>query len=267
MRSILGGLAALALAGAVLAPSASARPPRGYQVVVSPQVASPAFREVRGTVTCPAGTVPLGGGGFVQSGSTKAAIASTFPTADGWITDVDNESDADTAFDVRVTCARKPPNYLVVQSAPTVVQPGTTGAAFAVCPKGSRALGGGGFWDTSGTELTLANSFPGPFSWDVSGANTTLLASRLTAFAVCGKLRGYQLVFGFTSLLDVGQSAVTNTCFAPRVPISGGAFVDSTSTLVSLNSTVAAGAGWTSWINNASGAGVNVEPMVVCAGV
>jgi len=139
-------------------------------------------------------------------------------------------------------------------------------AAFAVCPKGSRTLGGGGFWDTSGTELRLASSFPGPFSWDVSGANTTLLASRLTAFAVCGTIRGYQLVFGFTSLLDVGQTPVTNTCFAPRVPLSGGAFIDSTSTLVSLNSTVAAGTGWTSWVNNATGAGVNVEPIVVCAG-
>src|SRR3954467_14117953 len=101
MRSILRGLAALALAGAVLAPQATAKPPRGYQVVVSPTLTSPHFREVRGFVTCPPGTVPLGGGSFVSSGSTRVAIASTFPTATGWITDVDNESDGDTIFDVR----------------------------------------------------------------------------------------------------------------------------------------------------------------------
>jgi hypothetical protein len=267
MRSTLCGLAALAVLGAVLPSTATAKPPRGYEVVISPVMTSPHFREVRGSVTCPAGTVPLGGGSFVQSSSTQVAIASTFPTANGWITDVDNESGNDTSFDVRATCARKPPNYAVVESAPVVVPAGGHGSAFAVCPKGSRALGGGGFWDTSGTELTLASSFPGPATWDVSGNNTTLLASRLSAFVVCGKLRGYQLVFGFTSLLDVGQTAVTNTCFAPRVPLSGGAFVDSTSTLVTLNSTAAAGStDWTSWINNGSAFGVNVEPFVVCAG-
>jgi hypothetical protein len=256
MRSTLRGLAALTLVGAVLPSSAVARPPHGYQVVTSPTLPSPHFREVRGVVTCPAGTVPLGGGGFVASGSTRVAIASTFPTANGWTTDVDNESGDDTLFDVRATCARKPPNYAIVESVPVSVPAGSHGSAFAVCPKGSRTLGGGGFWDTSGTELTLSSSFPGPATWEVSGNNTTLLASRLSAFAVCGKLRGYQLVFGFTSLLDVGQRAVTNTCFAPRVPISGGAFVDSASTLVSLNATVAAGTtGWTSFINN-----------VVCAG-
>jgi hypothetical protein len=267
MRSILRGLAALALAGAVLPSVAAAKPPRGYQVVISPALTSPHFREVRGFATCPPGTVPLGGGSFVSSGSTRVAIASTFPSGNGWITDVDNESDGDTIFDVRATCAKRPPNYAVVQSTPVVVPSGGHGSAFAVCPKGSRTLGGGGFWDTSGTELTLSSSFPGPATWEVSGNNTTLLASRLSAFAVCGKLKGYQLVFGFTSLLDVGQTPVTNDCFAPRVPISGGAFVDSTSTLVSLNSTVAATTtGWTSWINNGSGFGVNVEPVVICAG-
>jgi hypothetical protein len=251
---------------AVVASPAEARPPRGYQVVVSPSFVAPHFQEVRGVANCPPNTVPLGGGSFVASSSTRANIGGTFPTATGWATDVDNESGDDTQFDVRVTCARTPARYAVVQSDQVLVPPGGHGSAFAVCPKGSRALGGGGVWDTGGVELSLSSSFPGPFTWEVSGNNTTTLGARLTAFAVCGKLKGYQLVFGFTTLLGSGQSQVTNTCFAPRVPISGGVLVDSTSTQVNLNSTAPAGTGWTNWVNNASDFGVDVQPLVVCAG-
>src|ERR1700710_2718545 len=103
MRSTSRGLAALALAAhcvPALPRPPAAKPPRGYQVVVSPILTSPHFRQVRGFVTCPAGTVPLGGGSFVSSSSTQVAIASTFPSANGWITDIDNESGGDTIFDV-----------------------------------------------------------------------------------------------------------------------------------------------------------------------
>jgi hypothetical protein len=264
MRSILP-LTLVALAALVAAP-AEATPPRAYQVVISPSFVAPHFQGVRGVANCPPNTVPLGGGSFVASSSTQADIGGTFPTATGWATDFDNESGNDTQVDVRVTCARKPARYAVVQSDEVLVPPGGHGNAFAVCPKGSRALGGGGVWDTGGVELSLSSSFPGPFTWEVSGNNTTTLGARLRAFAVCGKLKGYQLVFGFTTLLGSGQSQATNTCFAPRVPISGGVLVDSESSQVNLNATVPAGTGWTSWVNNGSDFGVNVQPLVVCAG-
>src|SRR5262249_44653900 len=140
------------------------------------------------------------------------------------------------------------------------------GAAFAACPKRTRTMGGGGVWNAGGTGLVLSSSFPGPFTWDVSGNNTSATSANLTAFAICAKLKGQVTIFGFATLIGGGQTGVPIDCPAPKVPISGGVLVDSTDTLLSLNATTFTDTGWISYVNNDSDFGVNVTPMLICGG-
>src|SRR4051794_17027232 len=104
---------------ALTTPSTGARPPRGYVVVTTPLLASASGTQQRGTVDCPRGTVPLGGGATVFSTSMRATINSSFPFGRGWAADVNNASGETTAFDVRVVCATRPTGYAVVTSAAT----------------------------------------------------------------------------------------------------------------------------------------------------
>src|SRR5690349_16142583 len=95
-RRLPAGVALAASSLALRAAAAAAVPPRGYRTAISPTFTSPHLGGVSAAVGCPAGTVPLGGGALVASFSTRVALAGSFPTADGWGVDVDNESADDT---------------------------------------------------------------------------------------------------------------------------------------------------------------------------
>src|SRR4051794_13052552 len=140
--ALLGAAALLALATTTA--SAAAGPPRGYVVVSSGQVIAPDGAQTRGFVTCPSRTVPLGGGAFVASSSVAVNLNSSFPTAVGWVADVNNESSAATSFAVLAVCARRPTGYVVVpQTVPNGAR--TRSTTTLSCPGSTRILGGGGF--------------------------------------------------------------------------------------------------------------------------
>src|SRR5689334_15109182 len=101
------------LPAATPAALATGKPPAGYKIVSSAQLLAPAAHQTRGSVTCPAGRVPLGGGVFVVSGDFRASVNSSFPTFNGWTADVNNASGADTTFNVVVVCAKQPKNYSI----------------------------------------------------------------------------------------------------------------------------------------------------------
>src|SRR3954451_23406721 len=116
-------LVSVVLAAAVCAPSASARPPRGYTVVHSGLLASPSGTQTRASVACPAGTVPFGGG--VETPLNEPlTINSSFPSSGGWNADVDNTTGRASTFEVSVTCGKQPKHYSVVQSVATALAGG-----------------------------------------------------------------------------------------------------------------------------------------------
>src|SRR4051812_45879960 len=62
-----------------LAPAAAARPPKGYTVVSSGRLPAPAGTQTHGTVSCPAGLVPLGGGVLTNSSSVGVSVGNAAP--------------------------------------------------------------------------------------------------------------------------------------------------------------------------------------------
>src|SRR4051794_205169 len=97
-----------------------AKSPKGYAVVTTPFQLAPTGAQSTAHVECPTGTVPLGGGVFVQSNSTAANINSSAPTPTGWSGWVNNTSGETTFFQVQAICARTPTGYTVVTSAENV---------------------------------------------------------------------------------------------------------------------------------------------------
>src|SRR3954462_14094561 len=130
----------------IVAAPAGAHPPRGYQQVFSSLFPRAPGVVQEGRVSCPAGTVPLGGGIVVASSSPDVAVDGLAPLGDGWIARISNRSGSATTFDVRAVCAHAPRNYVVMQ-ATSVVSAVTEGEVSVACPKGTQPLAGGGFWN------------------------------------------------------------------------------------------------------------------------
>ena len=90
----------------------------------------------------------------------------------------------------------------------------------------------------------------------------------LTAFAVCGQVRGYHVVVGpATSLPANSQTFTAASCPVNSVAIGGGGFASTSSVGVNLNETGPDGTSgeWLSYINNASGATFIGSTVAVCA--
>src|SRR4051812_42950505 len=105
--------ALLATLGAVPAP-ASSTAVHGLRLVTSGPIVAPAGFQQRGSVSCPRGFVPLGGGPVVDS--PAASLNGSFPTAHGWTVDVNTPTGVETTFDIHLVCARTPKHYAQVTS-------------------------------------------------------------------------------------------------------------------------------------------------------
>jgi hypothetical protein len=261
----LGAACLSALAGAAQA-RAAARPVAGYSIVDSGAVASPDGRQVRGTASCPAGEVPLGGGVFVASGSTLASINSTVPLGRSWAADVNNASGAATTFHVIAICAVRPQGYAVRQSATRPNPSGSVTSATARCPAGTRPLGGGAASSTTAVAATLHDSLPLARGWRVAEGNGTTGDAKVTAFVVCGSVAGYAVVRGPDVTVPGGtQMDVAASCPVGTSPIGGGATFTSTFLGLSLNSTAPATGSWHSTLNDTTMGAASAAGLVVCA--
>src|SRR5690349_18784555 len=85
----------------------------GYTTASSPTLQDPAGTHARGMVACPAGSVPLGGGVGIHPFGVGDHVESTFPSGNGWATDV-SAGPSGIVFDVQVVCAQQPRGYTVV---------------------------------------------------------------------------------------------------------------------------------------------------------
>jgi hypothetical protein len=243
--------------------------PRGYVVVKSGQLVAVSGQQTRGVVSCPAGLVPLGGGVSIVSLSTLANVNSSFPRDNGWIGDVNNASGAPTTFEVRVVCAQMPRNYSVVIGNGVSNPSASHVTATVGCPRGSLPLGGGGLSNAGLTFVNMSSDAPSGKGWRVDENNASGFDAVVTAFAVCGKIKGYQLVTGTTQTISAfSQGLAFADCPAPKVPIGGGVTSNSTSVAVNINTTNTEDpvSEWESFINNASGVDFTATPYAVCAG-
>jgi hypothetical protein len=213
----------------------------------------------RALARCPKGKVPLGGGAFILSNSTRASINSSFPSGRDWVADVNNASGLDTTFTVTAICGVKPAGYAIATaSAPN--PSGTQVSAQAICPAGTLPLGGGGLSSSGQTFVNLNSSIPFGNRWRADVNNGSGADADFTALAVCGTLKGYTTVTGPPETNQANTQSLAQAS-------GGGAFSDSTSIGVNINTTHPGERnGWDSFENNATALDAHVRTVVACAG-
>jgi hypothetical protein len=144
-------------------------PPSGYEVV-GESAAVPSGDVLRRTVTCPPGTVVLGGGAQVVGAGTGDFRTNLLESAPGvvsgsattWAVAVRNNGGQERTMGFRAVCAEAPSGYEVIGSQVTVDGDEYTAQA-TNCPAGTMVVGGG-VGPTSGLAVfffpTLRESFP-----------------------------------------------------------------------------------------------------------
>jgi len=244
--------------------------PRKYQSLQSELFTAQSGEQSRGTLDCPIGTVPLGGGVVITSNDVHATVNSSFPNGTSWIADVNNASGTATTFRVFAICSKAPRNYQVVQTPDAAGAAGTQATAFASCPTGTVPYGGGGVSRSPLTSVNLNSTLPSGNSWLVDMNNASSASSDFAAFAICGKkLKGYQQVTGPSQPLGAGATAGSQvTCPGVSLPLGGGIGIATRDVNVNVNSTFpTAGNQWSAFAGNAGSFATSFVARVVCAGV
>jgi hypothetical protein len=264
----LGSALVLAGAGVLLvAPGASARPPRGYTLVNSGTIVAPAGEQTRGVVACPIGLVPLSGSASIHSLSVQATVNSTFPLGTNWIADVNNAGASDVTFDVDVVCARQPRSYVVVTS-PLLHSPsGTDALGVAICPRGTKPLGGGVSSASFSVFASINTTLPAGPDWIVDVTNATPDEVDFAVHAVCGHVPGYTVTAGDLVLNPAGAHTLSlATCPAGTVPIGGGTGSSTSNIGVNIGGMGTDGTDFVSSMNNTTGSDFTTSTTAVCAG-
>jgi hypothetical protein len=158
--------------------------PQGYRVVTSPQVPNPPNTISQATAKCPAGTMPLSGGGETSSSSTDVNMNSTFPSGHTWVLKEDNLTATDSTIAAIAVCA-KVHGYRVVQGKSFAVAHGSEAGSFAACPKPTVPVGGGIINHLNSLTAFFAGSFPSANEWDAFENNSTEVDISSSAVAVC----------------------------------------------------------------------------------
>jgi hypothetical protein len=224
--------------------------------------------QARITATCPKGTVPFGGGVFTNSGDLLVNVNDSFPSGPGWIGDLNNGSSSSVDASAVVMCGHKPAHYTVVKGNTVRNPSGTHVVATAKCPTGSKPLGGGASAGSRSIFTNMAATFPQGKAWRVDENNASAGGDKLTPFAICGQVPGYQVVIGPAQNLMAEEDVLTTAdCPSGLIPISGGGFASTSSVGVNLNETApgeTAGE-WISFFNNDSGVNFTGSSVAVCA--
>ncbi len=247
---------------------------KGYTLAESEDFIIPVGGQSEGSMTCPSGTVPVGGGGDMAP-SVGLSLSTSRPDGSDWDVVANNNLSSPQFFRVFVVCVKAPKSYSVVVHA--VNNPaGAVSSSLASCPTGTVALGGG-FSSFSSCPAVCANgSCPTamtaghPKGWQVLIANDSS-ASNLAAdaVAVCGKKpKGYVVVTGPAVILQAHSDArAIAQCPGKSVPTGGGVMMAANppQLLEVMNSTLPVDNQWQSFENNAEALADSMTAVTVCA--
>jgi hypothetical protein len=142
-----------------------------------------------GSVTCPTGTVPWGGGAGFTGGSPGVGenVNTSAPSGNGWRARYNNANGrpADD-FAVVGVCANAPHGYTTTFAA-VDNPPMTQVSDVATCPTGTVLLGGGVFSTSDSVNAFATSAFPrGSHAYAGSMWNGTARDEKFDVFAICG---------------------------------------------------------------------------------
>lgn len=251
--------------------------------VQSAVFSAPSKADVGGSVSCPSGTVLLGGGVDSEGApiNTSSPLGGTSTTA--WQAYVNNIFNQAIPVTVYAVCGAAPKGYALVSSAPIDNPAGTQTTGVVVsCPSGTKVLSGGGALESSDINVNLSSSLPVKvkvgrvthYEWRIDANNAGTGDNHAVSYAICGKkVSGYKLVKG--SSVSISGGSVSGPFVECPVatgqqtlPMGGGVYSSSSNTSVAL----AGGfpytlAGSPGWYNDYQCVGVptTLTGYVVCA--
>jgi hypothetical protein len=243
--------------------------------IASDSFTSDSGTQTRGSVSCPAKTVPYGGGAVVESLDTRINLNSSFPLGASWDVAVNNTSGGSSTFLVYAVCAKKNTSYSIVASSPVADPAGSQAGAIATCPAGTKIMGGGGYSNSGDSSVNLNSLYPAKtgkgtsatYSWAAYMNNASIASTTVTAYAVCGHLAGYAMVVGNPAANPAGsQTLAAVGCPVGKEPIGGGGLSSSGSISVDLNSTAPNGNTWNVYEDNNSATNALITAFAICAG-
>jgi hypothetical protein len=159
-----------------------------YSVVENSDLTATNGTQSEGFMSCPLHTKVTGGGALSESGSTAVDIHDSFPSANGWMVDMNNRSGVGSLYTVFAVCRSKPTNYSIQGSGFVQNPAGATTDASAGCPGGPDevAIGGGAYTTSSDPAVQLYGSFPnGSGGWTSDEQNLSQSADLLDTYAIC----------------------------------------------------------------------------------
>jgi hypothetical protein len=174
--------------GVAVAICAAASSMADYSIEGSGEENVPSNGEAQLTVTCPSGTVALGGGGQVSGNETYMAIDASAPYgANGWRVYLGSSGSQSATGDVAVVCAREPAGWTQVVSSYVANPAGTATNVTVNCPKGTNTLGGGPFNSSADPTVTVGLTTPlsGLTGWHSVEDNASRASESVDEWAVC----------------------------------------------------------------------------------
>jgi hypothetical protein len=289
ITGVCAAIVTMALAGATTAaaqtttraiprvPSTFASGPPGYNYAESSAIEAVSGFQAFASVTCQVKkgvqTVPFSGGIIDDSGSFDSAINSSWPSSDGWQGYVNNDSGADTDFQVWAICGNAPKGYVQLESTANANPAGEDSGWFFVCTTpGDSILGGGAYSSSGALSVNLQSDYPsGTDTWEIWIDNASASDATVTVYDICAKVNTARTDFQIDSTSSDNpadtQTEVYQQCPSGLVVLGGGLSNSSQSLSVTLNSSLPAVStyGWSGFENNGSGSDNTVTVHAVCA--
>jgi hypothetical protein len=178
--------------GTAVAICAAASSLADYSIQYGALVNVPAGGEGQGLVTCPSGTVSLGGGADMQTAGTQTydAINASAPYGTtGWRAYMGSSGSQSTEGLAAAVCATEPAGWAQVASAYVSNPAGHATTVTVRCPSGTKVLGGGPFNSSAAPTVTvgLTTSLSSLKGWHSAEDNGSSSGESVDEWAVCAK--------------------------------------------------------------------------------
>jgi hypothetical protein len=181
-----------ATSGVAVAICAASSSLSDYSVQTGDAVTIPAGGEAQATVTCPAGTVSLGGGAENQGTGTDDAMDASAPYGtNGWRSYMSSSGTDTTDGYAGVVCAAEPSGWAQVSTSYKSNPAGKATDVVVKCPSGTDVLGGGPFNSSADSTVTigLTTSESSLHGWHSLEDNASSSKESVDEWAVCASAK------------------------------------------------------------------------------
>jgi hypothetical protein len=174
--------------GVALAYCVAASSVSDYSLAIGSAVTVPTSSQVQSVVTCPSGTVDLGGGFYNDAtADTYGAAASAPYGTSGWRTYLVAGPNGSTTGEADAVCVTQPAGWVQRASGYVTNGKGDATSVSVNCPMGTDVLGGGAFNSSSSplVMIGLTDSLSSRTGWNTAENNNSTSSESVDAWEVC----------------------------------------------------------------------------------